>query len=83
MILLMSVNPGFGGQSFMPEAAKKLIRVREMAGPDVRIEIDGGIDPDTTPIVVSYGADTLIAGNAIFGQDDPVAAIEAMRAAAG
>jgi ribulose-phosphate 3-epimerase len=82
MVLVMTVRPGFGGQEFMPEAAKKITRVREIVGPDVRIEVDGGIDPKTTPIVVSYGADTLVAGNAIFGKKDRIAAIKAIRRAA-
>ena len=80
MVLIMTVNPGFGGQSFMHDAARKCIRVREMIGPDKRIEVDGGIDPTTTPIVVGYGADTLVAGNAVFGQKDRKAAIEAIAA---
>ena len=79
MVLVMTVHPGFGGQAFMPEAAKKVVQVREMVGPDIRIEVDGGIDPQTTPTVVSYGADTLVAGNAIFAKTDRVAAIEAIR----
>jgi ribulose-phosphate 3-epimerase len=66
----------------MPEAAKKVIRVREIVGPDIRVEVDGGIDPQTTPTVVSYGADTLVAGNAIFAQKDRIGAIEAIRTAA-
>ncbi len=82
MVLVMTVEPGFGGQSFMQEAARKVIKVREMVGPEIRIEVDGGIDAQTAPIVVGYGADTLVAGNAIFGQRDRKAAIEAMRAAA-
>jgi len=82
MVLVMTVRPGFGGQTFMPEAAKKVAEVRRLVGPDVRIEVDGGIDSTTTPIVVGYGADTLVAGNAIFGQQDRLAAIEAIRAAA-
>jgi ribulose-phosphate 3-epimerase len=82
MVLVMTVEPGFGGQSFMQDAAKKIIKVREMVGPGIRVEVDGGIDAQTTPIVVGYGADTLVAGNAIFGQADRVAAIEALRAAA-
>jgi ribulose-phosphate 3-epimerase len=82
MVLVMTVRPGFGGQKFMPDAAKKISRVREIVGPDVRIEVDGGIDPKTTPIVVSYGADTLVAGNAIFGKRDRIAAIKAIRKAA-
>ena len=82
MVLVMTVRPGFGGQEFMPEAAKKIARVREIVGPDIRIEVDGGIDSQTTPIVVSYGADTLVAGNAIFAKTDRIAAINAIREAA-
>lgn len=82
MVLVMTVRPGFGGQKFMHEAAKKISRVREIVGPDIRIEVDGGIDPKTTPIVVSYGADTLVAGNAIFAKKDRIAAIKALRKAA-
>ena len=81
MVLVMTVRPGFGGQAFMPDAAKKIARIRELVGPDVRIEVDGGIDPQTAPTVVSYGADTLVAGNAIFGETDRVAAIKAIREA--
>ncbi len=81
MVLVMTVYPGFGGQKFMPEAAKKIAQVRQIVGPDIRIEVDGGIDPKTTPIVVSYGADTLVAGNAIFGKSDRTAAINAIRRA--
>ncbi len=81
MVLVMTVHPGFGGQSFMDDAARKVIAVREIVGPNIRIEVDGGIDPETTPIVVSYGADTLVAGNAIFGRPDRRAAIEAIRKA--
>lgn len=82
MVLVMTVNPGFGGQSFMAEAAKKIIEIRQIVGADIRIEVDGGIDPDTAGIVVGYGADTLVAGNAIFGQADRAAAIEAIKNAA-
>ena len=82
MVLVMTVHPGFGAQEFMPEAAKKIIRVREIVGPEIRIEVDGGIDPQTTPIVVSYGADTLVVGNAIFAKSDRIAAINAIREAA-
>ncbi len=83
MVLVMTVEPGFGGQEFMPEAAKKIVQVREIVGPDVRVEVDGGIDVQTAPTVVSYGADTLVAGNAIFSQPDRSAVIEAIRAACG
>jgi len=81
MVLVMTVEPGFGAQEFMPEAAKKIVRVREIVGPEIRIEVDGGIDAETAPIVVSYGADTLVAGNAIFAKTDRIAAINAIREA--
>jgi len=79
MVLVMTVHPGFGGQEFMDEAARKVTAVRRIVGPNIRVEVDGGIDPRTAPIVVSYGADTLVAGNAIFGRPDRVAAIKAIR----
>jgi ribulose-phosphate 3-epimerase len=79
MILVMTVHPGFGGQEFIPEAAKKIATVREIVGPDIRIEVDGGIDPQNASTVVSYGADTLVAGNAIFSKNDLIAAINAIR----
>jgi ribulose-phosphate 3-epimerase len=79
MILVMTVHPGFGGQKFIAEAAKKIIQVRKLVGPDKRVEVDGGIDSVTAATVVSYGADTLVAGNAIFSKTDRKAAIEAIR----
>jgi len=82
MVLVMTVRPGFGGQKFMPGAAKKITRIREIVGPDIRIEVDGGIDPQTTPIVVSYGADTLVVGNAIFSKSNRISAIKSIRQAA-
>ncbi len=81
MVLVMTVHPGFGAQQFMPEAAKRIIKVREIVGPDIRVEVDGGITPQTTPLVVSYGADTIVAGNAIFSKPDRIAAINANRQA--
>ena len=78
MVLVMTVHPGFGGQKFIADAAKKISRIREIVGHDIRIEVDGGIDSQTTPIVVSYGADTLVAGNSIFSKPDRTAAIEAI-----
>jgi ribulose-phosphate 3-epimerase len=81
MVLVMTVQPGFGGQKFMPEAAKKIARIRKIVGPGIRIEVDGGIDLQTAPIVVSYGADTLVAGHAIFSKPDRAAAINAIREA--
>jgi len=77
-ILLMSVNPGFGGQSFVSESIPKLRRLRQMIverGFDTRIEVDGGIDESNASNVVDAGAEILVAGTAIFGQKDPGAAV--------
>lgn len=79
MILVMTVHPGFGGQSFIQEAANKIKPIRQLVGPNIRIEVDGGIDAKTTPIVTQLGADTLVAGNAVFGKPDRAAAIDAIR----
>jgi len=81
MILVMTVHPGFGGQSFIQKAAEKIKPIRQIVGPKIRIEVDGGIDPDTTPIVTSLGADTLVAGYAIFAKPNRTQAIEAIRKA--
>ncbi len=78
MVLVMTVHPGFGGQSFILEAAQKVEQVRQIVGPNVRIQVDGGIDATTTAKAVEFGADTLVAGNAIFGQTDRFAAIQAI-----
>jgi len=83
LILLMSVNPGFGGQSFIPGALKKLERVRQRidaSGRDIRLEVDGGIKTDNIRAAADAGADTFVAGSAIFGQGDYKAVIDAMRA---
>jgi len=79
MILVMTVHPGFGGQKFIASAAKKIRTIRNIVGPKIRVEVDGGIDVKTTPIVVGYGADTLVAGKAIFGEKNRIAAINAIR----
>jgi ribulose-phosphate 3-epimerase len=81
MILVLTVHPGFGAQQFIPEAAKKISEVRKIVGPEIRVEVDGGINPQNVPIVVGYGADTLVAGNAIFSKTDRIAAINALRSA--
>jgi ribulose-phosphate 3-epimerase len=81
MVLVMTVRPGFGAQEFMADAAKKIVEVRKIVGPAIRVEVDGGINAETAPVVVSYGADTLVAGNAIFAQKDRAAAIDAIRKA--
>jgi len=82
MILLMSVNPGFGGQSFIESTYKKIALVREKIteyGFPIRLEVDGGVTPDNIHRVASAGADTFVAGSAIFGQPDYAAVIEKMR----
>ena len=82
MVLLMSVNPGFGGQSFIPSVLPKITRVREMidrSGRDVRLEVDGGVKVDNIGAVAAAGADTFVAGSAIFGAKDYRATIAAMR----
>ena len=67
LVCLMSVNPGFGGQKFIPEVVEKTRRVKALIGNrPVHIEIDGGVDPDTAPLVVEAGADVLVAGSAVF-----------------
>jgi ribulose-phosphate 3-epimerase len=82
LVLVMSVNPGFGGQSFIPAALKKIERVRrliEASGRDIRLEVDGGIKTDNIRAAADAGADTFVAGSAIFGQADYKAVIDAMR----
>jgi ribulose-phosphate 3-epimerase len=67
LVLVMSVNPGFGGQSFLPTVVHKITRIRDMLdGRDVDIEVDGGITPETAPLVVAAGATALVAGSAVF-----------------
>lgn len=85
-VLVMSVNPGFGGQAFIPQSLDKLRRVRgvlDRAGSSAPIEIDGGIDAGNAAAVVLAGASILVAGNAIFGTPDAEAATRALRAAVG
>ncbi len=83
LILIMSVNPGFGGQSFIPAALKKIAQARQRiaaSGRDIRLEVDGGIKVDNIRAVADAGADTFVAGSAIFGQPDYQGVIDAMRA---
>ncbi len=87
LVLIMSVNPGFGGQSFIPAALRKLQQARERierhradTGRDIRLEIDGGVKVDNIRAIADAGADTFVAGSAIFGQPDYRAVINAMRA---
>jgi len=82
LILIMSVNPGFGGQSFIGEALKKVSLVRELitaSGRDIMLEVDGGIKVENIAAAAKAGADTFVAGSAIFGKPDYKAIIDAMR----
>ena len=86
LVLVMSVNPGFGGQSFIPAALRKIERARQLidaSGRDIRLEVDGGIKVDNIRAVADAGADTFVAGSAIFGRPDYRAVIAEMRAALG
>ena len=82
MVLLMSVNPGFGGQRFIPSSLDKLRQARaiiDASGRDIRLEIDGGVKVDNIGEIAAAGADTFVAGSAIFGSDDYAATISAMK----
>jgi ribulose-phosphate 3-epimerase len=82
LVLIMSVNPGFGGQSFIPSALRKIEQVRKLidaSGRDIRLEVDGGIKVDNIRQVADAGADTFVAGSAIFGKPDYAQVIRAMR----
>jgi ribulose-phosphate 3-epimerase len=82
LVLVMSVNPGFGGQAFIPEVLPKLERLRAMidrSGRAIDLEVDGGVKPGTAKQVIAAGADVLVAGNAVFNQKDYAAAIRAIR----
>ena len=84
LILIMSVNPGFGGQGFIDSALRKIEQARkriDASGRDIRLEVDGGIKADNIARVAAAGADTFVAGSAIFGKPDYRAVIDAMRAA--
>ncbi len=82
VILLMSVNPGFGGQSFIPGTLDKLREVRKLiddSGRDIRLEVDGGVKVDNIAEIAAAGADMFVAGSAIFGQPDYRKVIDEMR----
>lgn len=84
LVLVMSVNPGFGGQAFIPAVVEKVARIKRMIGDrPIQIEIDGGVTPQTAPALVKAGADVLVAGSAIFkgGSGEYAANIQAIRAA--
>jgi len=82
MILVMSVNPGFGGQSFIPSALTKLRQIRHLidqSGRDIRLEVDGGVKPSNIREIAEAGADTFVAGSALFGSPDYLETITAFR----
>ncbi|SHE50662.1 ribulose-5-phosphate 3-epimerase [Desulfofundulus australicus DSM 11792] len=84
LVLVMTVNPGFGGQAFIPQTLVKIEKIRKMiddAGLDVEIQVDGGINTSTAPLVVRAGATVLVAGSAIFSAPDPAVAIRDIRQA--
>lgn len=86
LILLMSVNPGFGGQSFIPHTLKKIAAVRKLideSGRDIMLQVDGGVKIDNIREIAAAGADTFVAGSAIFGKPDYKAVIDAMRTELG
>ena len=80
MVLIMTVNPGFGGQAFIPDMVRKIQNIRAMMG-DRDVEVDGGIDADTAAVVIEAGANVLVAGSYIFGHDSYLSAIESLRPA--
>ena len=83
LVLVMSVNPGFGGQSFISSAHRKIREVKKLLGPrPIEISVDGGVKADLAKSLVEDGASTLVAGSAVFGAADPAAAVRAIRAAA-
>jgi ribulose-phosphate 3-epimerase len=82
ILLVMSVNPGFGGQKFIHSQVEKIATLRRMidaTGREIRLEVDGGVDPKTAPLCIKAGADALVAGTAVFGAPDYREAIEAIR----
>ncbi len=82
LFLVMTVNPGFGGQAFMTECLGKVAQARELisrSGKQIWLQVDGGIGPDTAPAAALAGADSLVAGNAIFGNKNPSQAVQKMR----
>ncbi|MCA3419425.1 MAG: ribulose-phosphate 3-epimerase [Roseomonas sp.] len=85
LILVMSVNPGFGGQSFLESQLPKIEKLRrliEASGRDIRLQVDGGVTAKTAPLCINAGADVLVAGTAVFGAPDYAAAIKALRGGA-
>jgi ribulose-phosphate 3-epimerase len=83
MLLIMTVEPGFGGQKFLDVVVPKIRRARRIIGDgDVWLQVDGGVDMQTIEICAEAGADVFVAGSAVYGADDPAAAVDALRATA-
>lgn len=83
MVLVMTVEPGFGGQSFMADQMPKVSEIRKMLKPHQRLQVDGGIDVETIPTAFKAGADVFVAGNSVFAKPDPGQAVKALKAALG
>jgi ribulose-phosphate 3-epimerase len=83
LVLCMSIHPGYSGQAFMPDALERIARLRELLPTGVRIQVDGGINHETARAARNAGADLLVAGSAIFWNDDPAAAYGSLVEAAG
>ncbi|MCY2926626.1 MAG: ribulose-phosphate 3-epimerase, partial [Planctomycetota bacterium] len=81
-VLVMTVEPGFGGQAFEPEMLPKIRQIRDLVGPRVRVQVDGGISPATAGDCIRAGADVLVAGHSIFDAPDETAAVTQLRRAA-
>jgi ribulose-phosphate 3-epimerase len=81
MVLCMTVNPGWGGQKFLEHSLSKLARLRELIGPDIALEVDGGIDAESAARCASAGATVFVAGTAVFGAPDPAEAVKAISSA--
>ncbi len=82
LVLIMSVNPGFGGQKFIEHSYEKIRKLKTLinsSGSNTLIEVDGGVDPSNANALIEAGADVLVAGNAIFGSDDPIKTIEQLK----
>ena len=82
LVLVMTVEPGFGGQAFMTDQLEKITAIRRSIGaycPACDLEVDGGVDPETAKLVIAAGANVLVAGSAVFGKADPAAAVDALR----
>ena len=83
LVLCMTVNPGWGGQAFLTRSPQRIARLREIVGPDITVEVDGGIGVTTAAVCAEAGADLFVAGSAVFGAGDPSAAVREIAAAAG